>query len=240
TLDADAVLAKWKEMLLAEGYPEKTLANFTCEITENGGGYQVRTTQDGYKTLTLADCLKTFPDVQRIEMQYGYRSDDFANSAGSFRISFQYVSEIELSAEDFPALDISDISYHTYDTANPNGKWYLTLNSTQYTDYFAAVQYLLKLEDVYDLCLDYVITCMAMENEPLLTESGPAVLYERGDLNLDGTSDVSDAVLLARYLAADAEAVISDQGLANADADGNSQVQTDDLVVILKRIAKQY
>ncbi len=102
------------------------------------------------------------------------------------------------------------------------------------------MKYLLKQEDVHNLRLDYVITCMAMENEPFLTESVPAVLYERGDLNLDGTSDVSDAVLLARYLAADAEAVISDQGITNADADGNRQVQTEDLAVILKRIAKQY
>ena len=240
TLDADAVLAKWKEMLLAEGYPEKTLANFTCEITAYNGGYQVRTTQDGYKSLTLADCLKTFPDVQRMETQYGYRSDDFANSAGSFVLSFTKVCEIEITASAFPELDIAEVAYKTLDPGNPNGKWYLTLNSDAYTDYYEAVKYLLTQEDVHNLRLGYAMTCLAMENEPHLTESVPAVLFNRGDLNLDGSADVADAVLLARYLASDAEAAIPDQGIVNADTDGNGKVQGDDLTVILKRIAKQY
>ena len=60
-----------------------------------------------------------------------------------------------------------------------------------------------------------------------------------GDLTLDGKTDVSDAVLLARFLAADANAKVSDQGLANADADGSGSITSEDLTKILFIIARR-
>ncbi|MBP0966006.1 MAG: dockerin type I repeat-containing protein [Oscillospiraceae bacterium] len=61
----------------------------------------------------------------------------------------------------------------------------------------------------------------------------------RGDLNLDDSADVADAVLLARYCVADREAVITDQGLRNADADGDGLVTAEDIQAILRIIAKK-
>ena len=61
---------------------------------------------------------------------------------------------------------------------------------------------------------------------------------QNGDANCDNAFDVSDAVLTARYLAEDKTANITDQGLLNADTDGDGSVTTDDITVMLKRIAR--
>lgn len=59
-----------------------------------------------------------------------------------------------------------------------------------------------------------------------------------GDVNCDQTVDVSDAVLLSRLLAEDAEAKVSEQGMINADVTGNGSIGSDDTIKILKFIAK--
>ena len=59
-----------------------------------------------------------------------------------------------------------------------------------------------------------------------------------GDVTCDNVVDVSDAVLLARFLNSDANAKVSDTGRANADADKNGTVEGDDVTQILKYIAK--
>ena len=63
----------------------------------------------------------------------------------------------------------------------------------------------------------------------------PAVSL-RGDLDLSGMVDVSDAVILARYLVGDDSFAVSDQGLANADADGSGKLTTEDVTYIIKMI----
>ena len=60
----------------------------------------------------------------------------------------------------------------------------------------------------------------------------------KGDVDGSGIVDVADAVLLARYEVSDAEAVVTDQGLANADYDGNGKLDAEDITLILKKIAK--
>ena len=67
-------------------------------------------------------------------------------------------------------------------------------------------------------------------------ESGKADLL--GDVNLDKAVDVEDAVLLARYLAEDEEAVIDAQGKLNADMNASGSPDTDDTGLILRKIAK--
>ena len=57
-------------------------------------------------------------------------------------------------------------------------------------------------------------------------------------MNCDGQTDVSDAVLLARYLAEDKGAKVTDQGLKNAETDGNAGLTASDLTVMLQIIAK--
>ena len=58
----------------------------------------------------------------------------------------------------------------------------------------------------------------------------------RGDVDLSKVVDVSDAVLLARYVVGDDTFVITDQGLANADADGSGKLTSDDVFYIIKMI----
>ncbi len=59
-----------------------------------------------------------------------------------------------------------------------------------------------------------------------------------GDVNCNDNVDVSDAVLLARYLGEDTDAAVSAQGKLNADCDGNSGLTADDVIMILKYVAK--
>ena len=59
-----------------------------------------------------------------------------------------------------------------------------------------------------------------------------------GDVNFDNTIDVSDAVLLARFVAEDSFAVIQENGKRNADANGNGNIEPDDVIYILRIIAK--
>ena len=60
-----------------------------------------------------------------------------------------------------------------------------------------------------------------------------------GDANLDDTVDVSDAVLLCRYLVSDKDAKISDQGIVNAGVEKAGEAPNSEGVIkILKFIAK--
>ena len=61
---------------------------------------------------------------------------------------------------------------------------------------------------------------------------------KRGDVNCDEKVDVSDAVLLARFLAEDASANVTAQGKTNAECDGIEGLSGDDNLMILKYIAK--
>ncbi|MBR5362752.1 MAG: RICIN domain-containing protein [Oscillospiraceae bacterium] len=59
-----------------------------------------------------------------------------------------------------------------------------------------------------------------------------------GDVNCSGTVDVSDAVLLARFVAEDAGAELSASGKANAECDGDGELTGNDTIRILQHIAK--
>ena len=62
---------------------------------------------------------------------------------------------------------------------------------------------------------------------------------ETGDANCDGSIDVADAVLIARFAAEDKEAVITDQGRKNADVTNDGNVDSQDTTKILQYIAKK-
>ena len=59
-----------------------------------------------------------------------------------------------------------------------------------------------------------------------------------GDVNESGKTDVSDAVLLARFVAEDKEARITAQGQRNAYTNKNGKPDQEDIALILKYIAK--
>ena len=85
-------------------------------------------------------------------------------------------------------------------------------------------------------------TLLAVLTAALLT-AGSAVLIASGfqkypgDANLDRQIDVADGVLIARYCVEDASVLITEEGLANADADGDGEVSGSDTVCVLKMIA---
>ena len=75
------------------------------------------------------------------------------------------------------------------------------------------------------------------EKDVTLPEYQPEVSTVKGDANCDYQVDVSDAVLIARFCAEDKNAEITQQGKKNADVNHNSNVDTEDTIVILKYIA---
>ena len=79
-------------------------------------------------------------------------------------------------------------------------------------------------------------TTAASTTTTVSAQNGSAALI--GDVNEDVLVDVSDAVLLARLIAEDTEASVTEQGLLNADMNGNGQPDSDDVILILKKIAK--
>ena len=70
------------------------------------------------------------------------------------------------------------------------------------------------------------------------TGKTPQLPKKPGDMTCDDSVDVSDAVLMAKYIAEDKTANITDQGLINGDIDGNKGVTESDLTMLLKAIAK--
>ena len=70
------------------------------------------------------------------------------------------------------------------------------------------------------------------------TTAAETVQGVKGDLSCNGKTDVSDAVMLARFLAEDTGVTVTEQGLANADCDGVRGLSPDDLTMILRIIAK--
>lgn len=76
-----------------------------------------------------------------------------------------------------------------------------------------------------------------------VNESGASSMYPPmsarvlGDITVDGVTDVSDAVLLARFCAEDADVGITEAGLCSADVDGDGLVTLHDVTALLRRIA---
>ncbi|MBP0987260.1 MAG: dockerin type I repeat-containing protein, partial [Oscillospiraceae bacterium] len=64
-------------------------------------------------------------------------------------------------------------------------------------------------------------------------------VFYPGDVNVDKSIDVSDAVLLSRFCAEDPNAMISRQGMTNADANQDQTIDDQDSLHILRMIAKQ-
>ena len=59
-----------------------------------------------------------------------------------------------------------------------------------------------------------------------------------GDVNVDSTVDVADAVLLSRFCAEDDTVALTARGLANADVNRDRNITNDDVVLVLRVIAR--
>lgn len=138
----------------------------------------------------------------------------------------------------------------------------------KYKDYISAVvfwgttddqswrasQYPLLFDEKYQAkpCFDSIIdgieytTTQPTETTPKKTTTTTTVTTTtttttatlRGDTNCDGEVDVSDAVLLARLVAQDSDAVVSSNGKLNSEVDGKEGLSSGDVIGILRIIAK--
>lgn len=88
-----------------------------------------------------------------------------------------------------------------------------------------------------NLFLPLSLSAAALISMLMLHASG-ALIYP-GDVNVDRTLDVSDAVLLARLCSEDEWVMITSQGLLNADVNGDTKVNGSDTNMLLREIAKQ-
>jgi GH35 family endo-1,4-beta-xylanase len=71
----------------------------------------------------------------------------------------------------------------------------------------------------------------------LVTTAAPVLKpTKRGDVDVNGYVDVSDAVLAAKYNAGQDDIIISDVGLLNADYDGNGEINGNDVTKIVMYI----
>lgn len=84
---------------------------------------------------------------------------------------------------------------------------------------------------------DTTTTTVSQDTDPGVTSGGDNS-FRYGDTNCDDEVDVSDAVLLARFLAEDTTAKITTTGKKNADCDGKTGLSGEDTVRILMLIAK--
>ena len=68
------------------------------------------------------------------------------------------------------------------------------------------------------------------------SDKPPVGEFDWGNVDLENKVDVSDAVLLAKYLAGIDDVVIDDQGLLNADVNEGGKPDPEDLTIILQYI----
>ncbi len=102
---------------------------------------------------------------------------------------------------------------------------------TTFAEHFAIAA---ELYEQFGLAAEWVCPASAAES-PLIGQNALAVA---GDVTLDCSIDVSDAVLLARFCTEDSKAVITDQGKQNADVNEDGNITLDDVTAILRKIAK--
>lgn len=184
----------------------------------------------------FVDALTMIPQVEKIEGEYGYWTFSRANSGGFECLTFQ--CDFEPTAEDFPNLNVSDISYDNY-----NQRWELRLNGNNseiasYQDYFAAYSLMRSLDFVKELGYTYFETDLADFGDDTRIPIGEyEPVFHRGDLNWDGEVDIVDAVLLARLTGEDSEIPLAESGYVNADLDGDGLITLRDVTVILNRAA---
>lgn len=70
------------------------------------------------------------------------------------------------------------------------------------------------------------------------TISSPTSDIMVGDVNVDNIVDISDVILLSRYVAEDVKATVTQEGLRNADVNQDSVYTGADVAIIIKMIAK--
>lgn len=239
-LTPEDVSNAWRDYLIATGDLEGAYGLDETPIvteTETKGTYLVKMDEVWrHGVYIFPDSLTTIPHVEKIEGQYRYHTDSRPNHVMIYCLRFQ--CDFTPTAEDFPELDVADISYsdrsNTWELVLPYSAW----DKSSYPDYFAAYAYMRSLDFVHDVKMGWITTELAdaSEDATIRIDEYEPVFY-RGDLNKDGQLDIRDAVWLARLTAEDNEIPVEALGLANADADGDGLVTLRDITAVLEKIA---
>ena len=136
----------------------------------------------------------------------------------------------------------------SYSIVTPDGERAVTESGSSYTlEKFtgSAAQKFVMLHESYTLIEYFETTTSVTETTTTTTETTTTTAtttarpqkIQIGDTDCNGMVDVSDAVLLARMLVEDSAAVITEQGMRNADCNENGSPDSEDVVMILKAIA---
>ena len=178
---------------------------------------------------------KNYESVKyELGLQYKLDGDTKYDNLGSVSTSSEkwaeLASEIEIPAG---ATDISLYVQSEY-TEAPTAKDLLSffLDDVKLTPLGAATT-----EPTTATTVQTTTTTVTTTTVTSVTEEIPQP-SRRGDVNCDTYVDVSDAVLLARFLAEDSKAVITAVGKKNADCDGQDGITPSDVTAILSSIAK--
>lgn len=100
---------------------------------------------------------------------------------------------------------------------------------------WAAVCDYIEEQNIYKFNINVV---PIIDGTPITTVNPQVENILYGDANCDNNVDVADAVLVARFVAEDNEADISEQGKQNADMNRDGNLTGDDVIAILRKIAK--
>ncbi len=234
-LDTDAILDRYIGELIENGYPADSaeIVRKNAAVTGENGVCMIRIQQSAWKNHTILDSIKSCPNVERVQAQYGYSSYDYPNSPFDFRILFTWEDE---NLPEFPEFDILELK----PLENDPTRYCMILKSADYADSLAALKALRTIDSMDTRpTLEYSTTELADERpEAREPDKELTTVFLRGDLSGDCTKDVRDAVLLARMVGGDVtvSALIADA--AAADIDGSGKTDAEDLTLLLRQFAK--
>lgn len=188
----------------------------------------------------LAKFVATGLDIQITELDATISSSDEAG----FKAQAQYYSDIMDAAVKYADSISAVVFWGTTDDQSWRASQTPLLFNADYTakpafysiidgiDYKEPAQTTTTSKTTAENTTTTTIATTTVNNPPADTS------IIRGDVNCDKSVDVADAVLLARYLAQDPTAAISDQGQLNAEIDGEAGLTGKDVATLLQAIAR--
>ena len=224
--------AATKKLVRSDGCSERcTRTMHLFDLTENAGSAE------------LADSLMRDLAAEGLICEYytwGENARRFYGKLGFTRFDGQYACKYTLEDDDdldaveqFLTEHDLNCTIKAYPRENAIGSFYVILNGKRtfrelfdvaaaLYEAFGYMMWFIQPQDMWDP-YEYFQNSLAL----------------LGDVNLDCSVDVSDAVLTARYIAEDSEAALTECGLGNADTNEDGTVTLDDVTLLLQYLAKK-